>query len=325
MNNQFCPICNQWQESEPVNYAPNGSDIGKVYNCEYCAKFAISEKLNTDRKLYFNESEEEASIIRYKLAMRSSNELCFLTTENITVYSAGEIPKPSAQLNNFILWLGLQMGNDPGSDVLIKSQAIIAYTGSINDESLRFIVEEGSDRGILQCHGFANYGSTFTCQAKLTMEGWEYYDDLKAGNSTSKQVFMAMQYGNKELDCIVKNTFKPAIQATGYDLVRLDDNNPAGLIDDRLRVEIRKSKFLIADLSHGNKGAYWEAGYAEGLGKQVIYTCNKDIFDNEEKRPHFDANHHLTIVWDKNKLDEAAEELKACIRSTFPEEANMED
>lgn len=325
MNNKHCPICKQWQESVPENYAPNGSNIGKVYDCLYCPKFAISEELDADREQYLKGNEEEASIIRYKLAMRSSDQLCFLTTENIAVYQTGEIPKPSVQLNNFILWLGRQMGNNSGNDVSIKSCEIIAYTGSINDESLRFVLEEASDHGLIQYQGLSLSGGAFSCQGKLTMEGWELYDELKVGSTESRQVFMAMQYGNQELDNIVKDVLKPAVRSAGYDLVRLDDDNPAGLIDDRLRIEIRKSKFLIADLSHGNKGAYWEAGFAEGLGKQVIYTCNKDVFDDEGQKPHFDANHHLTIVWDRNKINEAAEKLKACIRATFPEESIMED
>ena len=36
---------------------------------------------------------------------------------------------------------------------------------------------------------------------------------------------------------------------------------------------------MISDLSHGNYGAYWEAGFAEGLGKAVIYTCERTIFE----------------------------------------------
>ena len=39
---------------------------------------------------------------------------------------------------------------------------------------------------------------------------------------------------------------------------------------------IRDAKFVIADLTHDNNGAYWEAGYAEGLGKPVIYICEKE-------------------------------------------------
>jgi nucleoside 2-deoxyribosyltransferase len=61
----------------------------------------------------------------------------------------------------------------------------------------------------------------------------------------------------------------------GFKLTRLDDDPKAGIIDDRLRVEIRTSRFLIADLTHENRGAYWEAGFAEGDGKPVIYTCRK--------------------------------------------------
>ena len=70
----------------------------------------------------------------------------------------------------------------------------------------------------------------------------------------------------------------PAVASAGFDLVRLDEDPQAGSIDERLRVEIRKSRFLVADLTHGNPGAYWEAGFAEGLGKPVIYTCEKDDF-----------------------------------------------
>jgi nucleoside 2-deoxyribosyltransferase len=83
--------------------------------------------------------------------------------------------------------------------------------------------------------------------------------------------------------------------------------------------------FLIADLTDHNNGAYWEAGYAEGLGKPVIYTCRKDVFEDKENTTHFDTNHHLTVVWEHDKLDDAVKQLKATIRATLPENAKMED
>ena len=131
-------------------------------------------------------------------------------------------------------------------------------------------------------------------------------------------------FGDTELDTIYRDHFKAAVGATGFDLKRLDEGQPAGLIDDRLRVEIRQSRFLIADLSHHNKGAYWEAGYAEGLGKPVIYTCEKEKFDSPQKT-HFDTNHHLTVVWDKNEPEQAGDLLKATIRATLPQLAKLED
>ena len=40
-----------------------------------------------------------------------------------------------------------------------------------------------------------------------------------------------------------------------------------------MRVQIRASRFVICDLTHGNRGAYWEAGFAEGIGRPVIFVC----------------------------------------------------
>jgi hypothetical protein len=83
-------------------------------------------------------------------------------------------------------------------------------------------------------------------------------------------------------------------------------------------VEIRRSK-LFSELTGGNQGAYWEAGFAEGLSRPVIYTCEKktDI--------HFDTNHCQTVFWEEDKLDEAMDELKATIRNAFPGETKEED
>lgn len=124
---------------------------------------------------------------------------------------------------------------------------------------------------------------------------------------------------------LVEKYFRPAIRQAGFALTRIDDEPEAGLIDNRLLVKIRLARFLIADLTHGNQGAYWEAGFAEGLGKPVIYTCRKDVFDDPKTKPHFDTNHHQTVLWEDSNPEKAAENLKATIRNTLPGEAVMED
>ena len=155
----------------------------------------------------------------------------------------------------------------------------------------------------------------------LSFAGWGRYEELNRGGASGNVAFMAMQYDDSELDRIVEDHFRPAVSLTGFTLQRLDDQPRAGLIDDRLRVEIKACRLLIADLSHGNRGAHWEAGYAEGLGKPVIYTCRKDVFDNHshEHHPHFDTNHHLTVIWAPANIEKACQELKATIRATMPD------
>lgn len=108
-----------------------------------------------------------------------------------------------------------------------------------------------------------------------------------------------------------------------FELRILTDRQPAGLIDDQLRVALRASRFVIADLTHGNNGAYWEAGFAEGLGRPVIYTCRKAEWD--VRKTHFDTNHLVTIIWEPNQLEDAGTRLTATIRATLPGEARLRD
>jgi len=132
-----------------------------------------------------------------------------------------------------------------------------------------------------------------------------------------------MQFGDEELDKVVANYFKPAVAKAGFTLNLLTDGQGAGCIDDQLRVAIRNSRFVLTDLTHNNRGAYWEAGFAEGLGKPVIYTCRKSVWDKEPV--HFDTSHLVTIIWDPDNLSDAADRLKATIRATLPEAAKMTD
>ena len=90
----------------------------------------------------------------------------------------------------------------------------------------------------------------------LSFKGWERFEQLRRGTSIGRRAFMAMPYGNTRLDQLVNDHFRVAVAQTGFELRRLDDAQPAGLIDDRLRVEIQSARFLIADLTDDNRGAY---------------------------------------------------------------------
>jgi hypothetical protein len=151
------------------------------------------------------------------------------------------------------------------------------------------------------------------------------HGELKREPIDSRAAFMAMPFNNDILDRVFRDCFRPAVAATGFDLRRLDDHPAAGNIDDRLRIEIRNARFLIAELTGANPGAYWEAGFAEGLHKPVIYTCEKSCFDKPAQKPHFDTNHHLTVIWEESDLPGAVEQLKATIRETLPSEAKQRD
>jgi hypothetical protein len=238
-------------------------------------------------------------------------------------------PTPQEQADRLILWIG---DNQSSPDALAETNihVLAAWLGTSvardgNPSEVGFlwleteIYEKASQERKL-------YDRTIRGDyrgMKLTMPGWERYSQLKTRRGESRAAFMAMQFNQPELVRIVKDCFRPAVARTGFELRLLTDKQPAGLIDNQLRAAILASRFVISDLTHGNAGAYWEAGYGEGLGLPVIYTCQRSAWDKQ--KTHFDTNHMKTIIWDLGDLNAAADELAATIRATFRADAKQTD
>ena len=150
----------------------------------------------------------------------------------------------------------------------------------------------------------------------LTLDGWGLYEAEKRGETSGKYGFIAMKFGDPVLDPFVQNVLKPAVKdGIGYDVVDMRNVARAGIIDNIMRAQIRDAAFVIVDLTHDNSGAYWEAGYAEGLGKPVIYICEKAKFD--DAKTHFDTNHCTTVLWSSKNENNFSQELVATLRRSL--------
>ena len=86
-------------------------------------------------------------------------------------------------------------------------------------------------------------------------------------------------------------------------------------IDDEIIASIRKCKFLVADFSVNSGGVYFEAGFAMGLGRPVIWTVGREDQKNEI---HFDNRQYLNFIrWNPEKIKELALALKNRIEATI--------
>jgi len=132
---------------------------------------------------------------------------------------------------------------------------------------------------------------------------------------------MAMRFGRRLTDALYLDHLKPAVKNAGFDLQRMDERPKPGLIDQRMEIELRTAKFLVAELKYENRGAYYEAGFAHALGKPVFYLCEGTRF--RRVGTHFDTNHHFTISWDASNMAKAGEELKTAIRFALPGDAKL--
>ena len=156
---------------------------------------------------------------------------------------------------------------------------------------LRAIVSEGllSDDG----NGF-----------RLTAEGIRRLDMISSTSAGSNQAFVAMWFA-PEMDAAYDEGFEPAILDNGYRALRIDKKEHSNKIDDEIISEIRRSRFIVADftcgLLHSNEriigvprgGVYYEAGFAQGLNIDVIWTVRNDCIDHV----HFDTRQYSHIVW----------------------------
>jgi nucleoside 2-deoxyribosyltransferase len=93
--------------------------------------------------------------------------------------------------------------------------------------------------------------------------------------------------------------------------VRIDRVHHNEKICDKVVAEIRMCQFLVADVTLQRPGVYFEAGFAMGLGRAVIWSCRED----DLKNVHFDTRQYNHIVWKdpSNLRTQLTDRIKATI------------
>lgn len=148
----------------------------------------------------------------------------------------------------------------------------------------------------------------------ITAEGWKKIDVLINEEYTIRQAFIAMSFGNETKE--IREAFRTAISSCGYKVRVIDEKEHNNQIVPEILYEISRSKFVVVDITYPNYGAYYEAGYAQALGKEVIVCCHASRFTSNDKkqRPHFDIAQKSMIVWNNEK--ELIDRLKRRIEAT---------
>ena len=71
---------------------------------------------------------------------------------------------------------------------------------------------------------------------------------------------------HKDMGNIYESGFEPAIEHAGYKPMRIDKKNDIVKIDDEIVAEIRRSRFLVADFTHGDDGAFVAMWFHKDMG-----------------------------------------------------------
>ncbi|TKH76458.1 hypothetical protein FC686_18265 [Bacillus cereus] len=311
-----CPICS----NDIVD--PQIVDKGRawLYKCEYCGDFALGDFVRVSLSGDKQENKRKLSAVLRKRRVRGMEKILILLEKSgqepsdfsYPIYLLddllGEYPENiSDRLNESLINLG-KLTKFPGDKITIVGKDMpIFFVQSNRLEEMGYIIKQLKQDELIEVQKSTDSPIYIT----VTVKGWNRIAELEKGRAVdTKQVFVAMWF-DSEMNSVYKNAIATAVKEAGYDPVRIDKIEHNNKIDDEIIAKIKQSKFVIADFTGHRGGVYFEAGYAMGLGKPVIWTCR----ENDLSNLHFDTRQYSHIVW-KDEM-ELKELLLNRIRATI--------
>ncbi len=204
---------------------------------------------------------------------------------------------------------------DQPRENLENYQFALAHSESTDFQEISYLADSLHSQGLITKKGIDLRNQSgqlridFGFLCTVTIRGYSVMEQRRT-EVKADQCFVALWF-DQETDVLYDNAIAPAVRAAGYQPIRIDrQTNYLGKIDDQIVAEIRRSRFVVADFTHDERGArgsvYYEAGFAQGLDIPVIFTCRDDQLNEQ----HFDTNHFLHLSWPRGHAEALIEPLK---------------
>jgi nucleoside 2-deoxyribosyltransferase len=197
-------------------------------------------------------------------------------------------PEPTVQekLSLLLRYLG-KNSQYPGQEITFDGANDYSIVCAQNSREAEFYLSTLAQQGFVRPEPpvLSPPGTRLT----LLASGWNELNRLDRIGVESSSAFIAMAF-SPDRDLSAK-AIAAAIRAAGYLPIRVDQVEHINKIDDEIIARIRASKFLVADFTLQRNGVYFEAGFMLGLGRPVIWLCEKD----DLKHVHFDTRQYNTI------------------------------
>ena len=268
------------QPENHFNFLGNEQDY-EFFKCSNYSHYVSDEELNS----FFN------------MTFSDKIELILLDIANKSEFIGDSVVYKNEEDNSAFFLKRFDKDNKPYPEEIIAEQKSII---------INYLKESGYIK-------LPKYYIDSTINYTLTIDGWQQIEKIQRNNTNNKNVFIAMSF-SKEAET-TRYAIKKGISNAGYIPIVIDEITHNQQIVPELFKQIRNSKFLVIDVSEPNNGAYYEAGYASGLGKEVIFCCKRTTFDDEKKRPHFDVTQKQMIIWETE--EELTQRLGQWINSLF--------
>ena len=124
-----------------------------------------------------------------------------------------------------------------------------------------------------------------------------------------KTIFAAMPFSS-EYEDVFFVAMAPAARYINAICDRLDLSEFVGDISNKMKIRIRKSIAVIADLSESNPNVLYEIGFAHALKLPIVHICSTPL----DKLP-FDVQNWNTIEYVKGQTHKLRDRLKRRLKS----------
>ncbi|MGD0170096.1 MAG: hypothetical protein ABSE54_10285 [Smithella sp.] len=302
-----CLFCNN-ETSIYRNKSGTEFEAGKThYTCKVCGTIQITEEAYDD----FNGerfSNSDKSILR--IVLRNEHEMRNkippsnpLTIEDLRrIIDQYKPLDPLAKMDNALLNIN-RKSKYAGEKISVYPLNEYPYYHCSSREELDFILK------LLEQENFINTDQSNrhlnSYDLDLTVKGYQRLNEIAKPGKNSKKCFVAMWFADEMKD-VYEKAIKPAIEfkekedsAPRFEAVKINNIEHINDINDEIIAQIRRSRFMVCDLTGYRGGIYFEAGFAYGLGLDVIYTCRKDWCKEHTLK---DKNENeVKILFDENK------------------------
>ena len=261
--------------------------------------------MQLDRSMFPLEDKQRALLSTWIVEQHKQGvELPRLTQDVVEQACDGGLPhlRPFERADRLLLMMAnrLEIGEKTDWPGFVGDPEVLAATESISSRDSRLLFQYLVD---------SNFVDMVERKGNVSLRGYQRIADLAMSNAQSRIAFVAMWFDPSMND--PRDTIKDAIRDLGYDPVVVDQADFHNKICDKIEVEIRRSRFLIADFTHdaetGVRGSvYYEAGLAMGLSIPVIWTCRED----QISKLHFDTRQYSHIRLRPNHMRAFRERLR---------------
>ena len=175
----------------------------------------------------------------------------------------------------------------PGQRIEFDNAHDYSVACAKNLDEVMFYFNALVSRKLIESH--QSFTGSSRPRATITAEGWNELSRLETLGEQSSSAFVAMAFSHTRDQ--FEQAIGQAIKEAGYLPIRVDRIEHVNKIDDEIIARIRAAKFLVADFTMQRNGVYFEAGFMLGLGRPVIWLCDKSELD----QVHFDTRQYNTI------------------------------